>query len=405
MGLKSPDFENKSANFTNVTFKVEDGKLVISKREVTLTSASDSKVYDGKPLTNDEVTVGGAGFAKGEGVTFDVTGSQTVVGSSDNTFTYEAKEGTDLKANYIITKNEGTLEVTPRSIEADGMQVDDPSDVPYDGKAHRWSPTVTDGGKALVEGTDYEVSYDKGDFTNVTGQIKVTVTGKGNYAGEVECSYLITPASLVITTGSANKRYDGKALTNKSLTIAGLQGEDTVIAKTTGTQTKVGSSTNGYSIDWGTTNPDNYLITESLGTLTVRPAKAPAPDPTPGSTTPTPAPGPGNDNNPGGQGTNPGNEGNGTDNGSQPQPGNGDSGEKIYDSENPLGNAHPECWVHYYMIICMIITALYGVGVWARRGNYTRKLKKDMDDVMGDGDGMDSPVATQPTTKPAGMEA
>ncbi|MDO5334458.1 MAG: InlB B-repeat-containing protein, partial [Coriobacteriia bacterium] len=261
MGLKSSDFENKSANFTNVTFKVEDGKLVISKREVTLTSASDSKVYDGKPLTNDEVTVGGAGFAKGEGVTFDVTGSQTVVGSSDNAFTYEAKEGTDLKANYTITKNEGTLEVTPRSIEADGMQVDGPSDVPYDGKAHRWSPTVTDGGKALVEGADYEVSYDKGDFTNVTGPIKVTVTGKGNYEGSVERTYQVTQRQVTVHTGSASKVYDGKPLAKDEAFVENLVEGETVTIHATGSQTEVGSSANGYQLAWdGSARESNYHV-------------------------------------------------------------------------------------------------------------------------------------------------
>ncbi|MDO5334672.1 MAG: hypothetical protein Q4F23_01145, partial [Coriobacteriia bacterium] len=351
-------------------------------------------------------------LAPGESATYTtdyvVTDADLKAGKIDNTAT---SKGLDPKGGEVAASDTETVtndpQVNPENPDKPSLKRDfkvtGPVDVVYNGYSQYQKPIVKDGEKVLTEGVDYTLEP-SADTTNV-GKVTIRVMGKGNYTGEVECSYLITPASLVITTGSANKRYDGKALTNKSLTIAGLQGEDTVIAKTTGTQTKVGSSTNGYSIDWGTTNPGNYLITESLGTLTVRPAKAPAPDPTPGSTTPTPAPGPGNDNNPGGQGTNPGNEGNGTDNGSQPQPGNGDSGEKIYDSENPLGNAHPECWVHYYMIICMIITALYGVGVWARRGNYTRKLKKDMDDVMGDGDGMDSPAATQPTTKPAGMEA
>jgi len=41
---------------------------------VTLTSATDSKVYDGTALTNDTVTVTGDGWATGEGATYDVTG-------------------------------------------------------------------------------------------------------------------------------------------------------------------------------------------------------------------------------------------------------------------------------------------------------------------------------------------
>uniref|UniRef100_UPI0022E1B3E9 hypothetical protein n=1 Tax=Holdemanella biformis TaxID=1735 RepID=UPI0022E1B3E9 len=49
----------------------------ITKRNVTLTSGSASKVYDKTALTKDEVTVSGDGFAKDEGATYTVTGSRT----------------------------------------------------------------------------------------------------------------------------------------------------------------------------------------------------------------------------------------------------------------------------------------------------------------------------------------
>ena len=69
MGLTAADFSNVNDNFSKVTFVVTDGKLTITKRDVTLTSATDQKVYDGTALTNDEVTVSGDGFAAGEGAT------------------------------------------------------------------------------------------------------------------------------------------------------------------------------------------------------------------------------------------------------------------------------------------------------------------------------------------------
>lgn len=52
MGLKPENFENKNANFSKVTFVVTDGSLTITKRDVTLTSASASKPYDGTALTS-----------------------------------------------------------------------------------------------------------------------------------------------------------------------------------------------------------------------------------------------------------------------------------------------------------------------------------------------------------------
>lgn len=86
MGLLAGDFTNNNGNFTNVRFSIKDGKLEIAKRDVTLTSGTDSKTYDGTALTNDTVTVGGDKFADGEGASYNITGSQTEAGSSDNTF-------------------------------------------------------------------------------------------------------------------------------------------------------------------------------------------------------------------------------------------------------------------------------------------------------------------------------
>ena len=68
-------------------------KLTITKKAVKLTSASDSKTYDGTPLTNDGVTA--EGFVEGEGVTTHVNGSQTDAGSSKNTFAETAYEAND----------------------------------------------------------------------------------------------------------------------------------------------------------------------------------------------------------------------------------------------------------------------------------------------------------------------
>jgi hypothetical protein len=56
------------------------------------------------------VTISG-GFIGDDGVTYEVTGSQTEVGSSKNTFTYVLNNGTDA-ANYEIETVEGTLTVT-----------------------------------------------------------------------------------------------------------------------------------------------------------------------------------------------------------------------------------------------------------------------------------------------------
>ena len=71
-------------------------------------------------------------------------------------------------------------------------------------------PEVKDAkGKALIEGTDYTVSYDTDNFTDAK-TIKVTITGIGNYTGIATKTYKITPAPLKVIADSASKPYDGK---------------------------------------------------------------------------------------------------------------------------------------------------------------------------------------------------
>ena len=113
--MKASDFTNINENFTDVHFQVENGKLEITKRNVTLTSADDEKPYDGTALTNNKVTVSGDGFASGEGVNLTVTGRITQVGRTDNTFSYTMAEGTKA-GNYNITTVYGTLIITPAPV-------------------------------------------------------------------------------------------------------------------------------------------------------------------------------------------------------------------------------------------------------------------------------------------------
>ncbi|WP_431770118.1 InlB B-repeat-containing protein [Streptococcus gallolyticus] len=109
-------FTNSNANF-EVTFQVSDGRLLIKPRPVILTSATAEKGYDGMALTAQTVTASeptaATGFVTGEGLLYDVTGSQTATGSSDNTFTYTAMNAATKLSNYDIATVYGRLTVTP----------------------------------------------------------------------------------------------------------------------------------------------------------------------------------------------------------------------------------------------------------------------------------------------------
>ena len=256
----------------------------ILPREYTVTTNTDSKVYDGTALT-----AGGTvnNLVKGETVGFTITGSQTNVGTSDNT--YELNwTGTAKETNYKHGKDSiGTLTVTKQSIVPDPehpetykeVTITSPSDEVYDGKEHKWIPTVTDKeGNELVAKTDYEVTYSTTDFTNVTGTITVTIIGIGNYTGKATRTYSITPKTYTVTTESDSKVYDGTALTAGGK-VSGIVKGETVDFTITGSQANVGTSDNTYELNWtGSAKESNYKHgKDSIGTLTVK-AKSIVPD-------------------------------------------------------------------------------------------------------------------------------
>ena len=245
----------------------------ITKRQVTLTSEGGSKPYDGTPLTRPNVTVGGDGFVTDEVTSVQAIGTVTEVKDSPVTNAIEYTVGTKFNINnYEISMTEGTLSITPKSINPDdqNMSVSDPQGHVYDGLEHKEELEVKDIFRDVIlsAGTDYDVEYSTKDFTNV-GKITITITGKGNYTGTFDRTYEITPATLTVTTPSANKVYDGTPLTAEG-TISGFVNKETATFTTTGSQTEVGSSSNTYSIEWnGTAKSSNYQISKTVGTLTV----------------------------------------------------------------------------------------------------------------------------------------
>ena len=175
-----------------------DGKLTINKRKVTLKSADLSKTYDGTPLVNGKTALATEdGFVSGEGATYTFTGSQTVVGSSANAFTYTLNEGTNA-GNYEVAKTEGTLTVTQNekaiTITANSHSWE------YDGQAH------SDGG--------YTVEYDGKTYKVEAGETATLPTG------DVVKAKITKTVTNVSDSAAGNNTID-------ELTIVNAAGEDT----------------------------------------------------------------------------------------------------------------------------------------------------------------------------------
>ena len=119
--------EDVTAQFANVA--CGKAPLVVTKRPVTVASATDSKVYDGTALTKHEAMVTAGSLVEGESFGYDFTGAQTAVGTSDNTFTVKAGANTSLD-NYEITQVNGTLTVIAYTPPAPGPGTDEPTPGP-----------------------------------------------------------------------------------------------------------------------------------------------------------------------------------------------------------------------------------------------------------------------------------
>ena len=277
----------KDAKGNNLTkqfiVSTSNGTLTINKRNVTLTSATASKTYDGNALTDNTVTTSGDGFATGEGATYNVTGSQKVVGSSANAFTYTLNSGTK-EANYNITKTEGTLTVTSRDAKYQISPQANSDELKYDGQSHEVTGFETD--TFTVEGNTYTVSgltaagsgTDAGSYTvSVSG----TAVVKDSDGTDVSDQFSVTPQTgtltinkrrVTMTSATDTKEYDGDALTNTEVTVTGdgfITGEGADY-DVTGTRTVVGVSENTFTYTLkDNTKADNYDITTSYGTLTV----------------------------------------------------------------------------------------------------------------------------------------
>ena len=285
-------FPKKEIGIHNEQYYVvgyENGKLSITKRPVTLTSGSAERVYNGEALTKNEVTAStgeNEGFVEGQGATYDVTGSQTDVGESKNTFTYTLNEGTNAN-NYSIEVAFGTLKVTPVTEEVIVTITGRTHETTYDGEEHSvfgYDVTVSNElydpkkdmqfngidedmtAKGIDAGT-YPMKLTAEAFTNISDNFsKVTFVVTDGYVK-------INPRAVTLTSETAGKTYDGTALEKPVVTVGGdgfVEGQVKEI-KATGSVTNAGSVANTitFTPNKETFKEGNYAITKNEGTLTI----------------------------------------------------------------------------------------------------------------------------------------
>ena len=223
-----------------------------------------------KPLTFEGVSASGLGKDVNENG-YPVTFNESPIGEHDGLY-------------YVSESQTGTLTITPAPVTLQA---------PIASKTYDGTPLkAEDYGHSFVEGLDFADDFAsisvEGSQTQAgssVSQIKEVVPKKGKDLKNYKLTFLpgtltITKRSVLLTSQSATKTYDGSALTRPAVTITGdgfVPGELAKV-EATGSITNVGSTPN--AIQYTTTgafNPANYSIALSVGTLTVTAKPEPEP--------------------------------------------------------------------------------------------------------------------------------
>ena len=282
---------NEGTNKDNYTIYQIEGDLVVTPIDgikVTITGHKDTQTYDGKPhkvegydvkpdnplFTEKDIEFNGEAEATGTDVRID----PYQMGLKPEQFTNTSNNFTNVE--FVV--EDGQIVITPRPVTL----TSETAGKTYDGTALE-KPVVTVGGDGFVEGQVTEIKA-TGSVTNA-GSVANTITftpnketfKEGNYAiTKTEGTLTIAKRSVLITSQSATKTYDGSALTRPAVTITGdgfVPGE-LAKAEATGSITKVGSTPNAIRYTTtGAFNAANYSIALSVGTLTV--TEKPKPEP------------------------------------------------------------------------------------------------------------------------------
>ena len=235
---------------------------------IVLTAVGYSGVYDGK-THKASCTVS---VTAGTTITYSLDGGATWTASAPSIkdvdeipFLVKAEN-----PDYETVITSGTLQVTPATITISTSG----AKKTYDGRA------LTSGGikvTGLIAGeylncspTGYRVDVGQGKNVYLINWFDSTAKYK-NYTIVNDYGILeVAPATLTVTTYSGSKIYDGNPLTAGGM-VSGLIWGETATFTVTGSQTEAGSSENTYTLVFdGSAKAENYVIKETLGTLTVK---------------------------------------------------------------------------------------------------------------------------------------
>jgi len=266
-----------------MVFLVSD--VTNARPRLVLTSMNAEKVYDGTPLLEDKVIQSGE-LKKGHEYLIAPGDGRVDVGKTPNYFSVRIlnKSGKDVTGEYDIDCQYGELQVIPRHIfikSADASKA-------YDGNPLKSDAYEILTGKILdthtLTATVYGERTDAGASNNEFVAAITDGAGKDvthNYQIDRVYGYLqVFARKITVTAGSAEKPYDGTALTCLTYTLSSgsagsaLVAGDTIAVTLAGAQTERGRSSNEVRsvkiVDAiGKDVTDNYAVAYVSGELSV----------------------------------------------------------------------------------------------------------------------------------------
>ena len=283
MGLADSNFANTFKNYSNVSFVIDDGKLEVLPKPVSLTIANASKTYGEEDPEFTYTTEGLLTFNEVEDSLKNVTLTREE-GTDAGEYAITANVDADSNANYAVKVNNGVFTINP-----------DTTKVVVTIKGH--VDTLTFNGKnQSVHGFDFASSNEAYtlDFVNFTGDSVATGKDAKQFTMEladtnfknVSVNYsnvefnvkngnlVILPKPVTLTVANVSKTYGDKD-PELTYTVEGLVKIDTVQdeLKDVTLKRKSGEDVGEYSITAsvkGKSNP-NYVVSTTKGVFKINP--------------------------------------------------------------------------------------------------------------------------------------
>ena len=252
--------------------------LKITPRPITIT-VTDAEKYFGEqdPAFSGKITKGSLVADNDLGtLSYKRTNKEEAVGTYEKVLDVSYTENT----NYNVAIVKGDFTIKTATVPGASLSLAGGEWI-YDGDSHPATAKVNG-----AEGYKIQYSTNSSDWSDNAPSVRdvdegtVTVYAKATKTGYTDLTaekviLKIKPREITLVSGSADKTYDGTALTKNEVTVSkgNFVKNEGFTYNTTASQTNVGDTDNEFEYTLkDNTKASNYKIETELGVLTVNPA-------------------------------------------------------------------------------------------------------------------------------------